>query len=245
MFVLLCVLYTLCSPIAHAVYHVLFILFSVLDPGIREALGIELGNSVIVLDEAHNVEGTLRDAGSGKFSEFELCELIVMLNNYAITEKSTNNMMDVSGDAGLLGMDTETEFLCDVAHTLLLFVEKVVNKLRTSRTCFQNNPGAKGADKALKDWEKFHSPDDTAFEITFDGPTGKGVGGKCVGCLPFFDKLGINKEDFATLTKYVDAFQQFFRGHEDESIEKDRISNLVDSLMELVHKLNAAIQTPE
>lgn len=90
-----------------------------LDPGIRDALGIELSNSVVVLDEAHNVEGTLREAGSLKVGEFELCDLIVMLGEHAVTEKSTSNLMDISGDAGL-GSESESAYLCDVAHGELI-----------------------------------------------------------------------------------------------------------------------------
>ncbi len=201
----------------------------------------------MILDEAHNVESTLREAGSGKFGEFELCELIVMLNENAVTERSTSNMMDVGGDAGVLGAESETAYLCDVAHTLLLFVEKVIMKLRTARTCFQNNPGKKGSAMALRDWEKFKTPDDKEFEVTFDGPTGKGHLGKCVGCLPFFEKLGLTKSDLDGLCTYVDAFEKFFRGREgnDGSTERDRISTLVNRLTEFVYKLNAAIKTPE
>ena len=135
----------------------------VLDPGIREALDIELNNAVVILDEAHNVESTLREAGSGKFGEFELLELIVMLNNYAITEKSTSNMMDVGG--GVMSDESDTAYLCDVAHALLMFVEKIVTTLKTARICFENNPGLKGADSKLKEWEKFHTSDDT--EVSF------------------------------------------------------------------------------
>ena len=206
-----------------------------------------MDNSVVILDEAHNVESTLREAGSGKFGEFVLCDLIVMLNDNAVTERSTSNMMDVGGDAGPLSMGSETAYLCDVAHTLLMFVEKVVNKLRTARTCFQNNPGKKGAAMALKEWEKFHTGDDKEFEATFDGPTGRGHLGKYVGCLLFFDKLGITKQDLDKLCNLVDAFEKFFRGREgnDATAERDRISTLVHRLTELVHKMNAAIQTPE
>jgi hypothetical protein len=220
---------------------------SVLDPGIRKALGIDLDNSVVILDEAHNVESTLREAGSGKWGEFELCELIVMLNNYAITERSTGNMIDVGEDADIFSKESETAYLCDVAHTLLMFVEKVVDKLRTDRICFQNNPGKKGAANALIEWERFHTQDDNEFEATFYGPTGKGVNGQCVGCLPFFDNVGITKMDLDALGTYVNAFEKFVRGRDsnDGSSERDKISNLVDRLMELVHKLNAAIQTPE
>ena len=167
----------------------------VLDPGIRDALGIDLANAVVVLDEGHNIETALREAGSLKVGEFELCEVIVMLTGYAITERSTTNMVD-TGDA--VSSDSETQYLCDIAHTLLMFVEKVVTKLRSSRTRFQTNPGQKGAAKALRDYEKFHTPDDHEFDVSFDGPTGNGHKGKCVGCLPFFDDLGLTKGDMQT-----------------------------------------------
>ena len=96
-------------------------------------------------------------------------------------------------------------------------------------------------------WEKFKTPDDKDFEVTFDGPTGKGHLGKCVGCLPFFEKLGLTKSDLDGLCTYVDAFEKFFRRQEgnDGSTERDRISTLVNRLTEFVYKLNAAIKTPE
>lgn len=197
---------------------------------------------MVILDEAHNVEGTLREAGSGKFGEFELSELLVMLSNSAMTERSTGNLLDVGDEAA----ESESQYLCDVAHVLLLFVEKIVMKLRNARTCFQNNPGSKGAAKALRDWEKFHTADDHEFDVMFDGPNGRGVNGKCVGCLPFFEKLGLTKMDFDRLCVYMEAFEKHFRGREaDEGAERDRASNLVDRLKELIYKLNAAIQAPE
>lgn len=217
-----------------------------LDPGIRASLGIELSGAVVILDEAHNVEDTLREAGSGKFSEFELCDLVVMLNNFAITERSTGYLLDL--EPGLPSDDPgERAYLCDVSHTLLLFVDKVVNNLSLSRKSFEENPGAKGADAALRNWEKFKTKDDTENEYTFDGPTGKGIGGKAVGCLGFFEKLGITKADLDTLSRHVDAFEKFTRGREEnqEPLERDKASNLVDRLVELIHKLSLAIQTPE
>lgn len=210
-------------------------------------MGLDLTGSVVILDEAHNVEDTLRSAGSGEFGEFALCELIVMLNNYAITEKSTTNMMEVGGIASPSGDSAETAYLCDVAHVLLLFVEKIANKLRAAKQSFERNPGAKGADAVLREAEKFHSPDDTEYEVTFDGPSGNGLRGKPVGCLPFFEQLGLTSDDFEMLARYVEAFEKFFRGHEpnEASGERDRISNLVDGLIDLVHKMYAALKTPE
>ena len=211
-----------------------------LDPGIREAMGIELANTVVVLDEAHNVETVLRDAGSGRFGEIELCDLIVMLNNYAIIEKSTANMLELEdGNVG----ESETAHLCEVAHTLLLFVEKIVNKLRDDKKYFESSPGKKGAAQILRECEKFHKADDSEFDISFEGPTGHGRMGKAVGCRPFFDKLGLTESDFLKLSVYADAFEKFLRGRDgnDGSSERDRISNLLDRLMELIGKMNSAM----
>lgn len=213
--------------------------FSVLDPGIREAMGIQLENAVVVLDEAHNVETVLRDAGSGKFGEIELCELIVMLNNYALTSKTPGYVLELEDEGGV----TDSAHLCEVAHTLLLFVEKLVIKLREDKAIFEGNPGKKGAAQALRDWEKFHTSDDTEFEITFDGPTGYGKMGKAVGCRPFFDKLGLTESDFQKLCVHADAFEKYLRGRDDNNAttERDRISNLVDKLLELIWKMDSAI----
>ena len=207
----------------------------VLDPKIRDAMGIQLNGSIVILDEGHNIESTLREAGSGRFGEFELCDLLVMLNNYAITEKNTYNMLEVEGEG-------ETVYLCDVAHILLLFVEKLVVKLKESRLTFERNPGSKGAQGVLRDYEKFHTSDDTQFEISLDGPTGNGVRGAAVGCLPFFEKLGIQLTDLELLVRHVDAFEKFLRGQEsnESNTERDRISNLMDRLVDLVHKMCSA-----
>jgi hypothetical protein len=209
----------------------------VLDPQIRNAMGIELKNSVVILDEGHNIESTLREAGSGRFGEFELCDLLVMLNNYAVTEKSTGNTLDVEGEG-------DTMYLCDVAHALLLFVEKLATKLKESRLSFERNPGPKGAQAALREAEKFHHSDDTEYEISLHGPTGNGVRGAAVGCLPFFEQLGILQTDIETMVHYVDAFEKFCRGQDSGEAsgerERDRISNLTDRLIDLVHKMCSA-----
>ena len=38
------------------------------DPAVRKSVGINLKGSVVVFDEAHNIEGVARDAASGDFS---------------------------------------------------------------------------------------------------------------------------------------------------------------------------------
>jgi DEAD_2/PDZ domain len=99
----------------------------ILDPGIRSAMGIDLKGAVVVLDEGHNIEGTLREAGSGKFSELELCEIINLL------ERMSRRYNDKENDDG--------PSVEDIAHEFLLYVEALVHFLRDARFRFENNPG--------------------------------------------------------------------------------------------------------
>lgn len=52
------------------------------DPSIRSSLFLEVEGAVVIVDEAHNVEGTCRDAGSMELTivdmlniAFDLCRL--------------------------------------------------------------------------------------------------------------------------------------------------------------------------
>ena len=114
----------------------------ILDPKIRNALGIELEDSIVILDEAHNVEDTLREAGSGKFGEIEICELVVMLHNYSTMQKSEHTR--VEGHTGTSSPDQSSNsciYIPDVAHHLLLFVESIALYLKEAKNKFENNPG--------------------------------------------------------------------------------------------------------
>ena len=144
----------------------------VLDPVIREALGLSLWNTVVVLDEAHNVEDTLRESGSGIFSEFELAEMVAMLLEF---------IPNIPSNA----MDSDVKQLSDWAHEALLVVESLLRFLIGSKVNFERFKAA----SVLEEWRKFRTPDDTEFEMTFDGPTGHGVKGKAVGCATFLQKL--------------------------------------------------------
>ncbi|KAJ1724942.1 hypothetical protein LPJ53_000868 [Coemansia erecta] len=48
----------------------------ILDPGVREAAGILLDGSIVILDEAHNVENAAREAGSVEITDNQLLILI-------------------------------------------------------------------------------------------------------------------------------------------------------------------------
>ena len=111
-------------------------LISVFDTGdffILNSLNINLSGSVVVLDEAHNVEDTLKESGSGDYHEFELYQLIAMLSRYS-NQRSYGETSEVE-------MDGENMQRNEVAHKLLLFIEKLVNHMRELRTNFESSPG--------------------------------------------------------------------------------------------------------
>jgi len=229
----------------------------VLEPAIRNALGIDLEGSIVVLDEAHNVEDTLRESGSCKLGEFELCELLLVMSNYSSMEKHHANLIKVNHPGTAIpipgneyapsgrGGDVPDGFMyiSDVAHCILLFLEQIVDFLRSSRDRFEKNPGNKGADAAIREWRKFHSPDDKEFEVTYDGPTGMGVGGKAVGCKPFFDRLQLRQGELEQVVAYAEALSEHVRGRSED--QGERSMNQMDRLLELVVKFSAASQKAE
>ena len=229
----------------------------VLEPAIRNALGIELEGSIIVLDEDHNVEDTLRESGSCKLGEFELCELLLVMSNYSSMEKHHANLIKVNHPGTAIPIpDNEyapsgrggdvpdgSMYISDVAHCILLFLERIIDFLRSSRDRFEKNPGNKGADAAIREYRKFHSPDDKAFQVTYDGPTGMGVGGKAVGCKPFFDRLQFRQGELEQVVAYAEALSEHVRSRSEE--QGERSMNQMDRLLELVAKFSAASQKPE
>lgn len=199
----------------------------VLDPNIRASLDISLDNAVVVLDEAHNVEDTLRESGSGKFGEFELADIVVMLQFYASAEKNHKTATEENKDVS------------ECAHELLVLVEKLMLHLIESKTNFER---AKAA-KALADWKKFHTSDDTEFDMTLDGPTGHGVRGKAVGCQTYFDRLSLQSMNPQQMRKNFLALDGHVRGGDGRSNkQQDRFSNILDKLGELTNILSYAFE---
>jgi len=203
----------------------------ILDPGIRDTLKINLENTVVVLDEAHNVEDVLRDSGSGKWSEFDMCTIISHLQRY-----SNSN----------LGRKTETEggeeevSLREMAHALLLVVERIVLFLFDEKSKFEENGGAK---KALEDWEKFHTPDTQSFETSYFGPSGHGVRGQSIGCKPFFDRLDIRPEQGEKLCTYAE--EMFKLVVDGEAHETTFVRPAFEKMVDLVKKLCLASTEPQ
>jgi len=92
-----------------------------------------------------------------------------MLLTFAGASKTQRNTIDTEEGEMNIG---------DVAHALLLLVEKLIMFLMEGKTRFEQNPGNNGAQRVIADWEKFDTPDNTEFDMTFDGPTSHGRNGK-------------------------------------------------------------------
>ncbi len=102
-------------------------------------MGIDLTDAICVLDEAHNIEDTLRKSGRGKFGEIELTELVEMLLTFAGASKTQRNTIETQEGEMNIG---------DVAHALLLFVEKLITFLMKTKTRFEQNPGQQWCTKS-------------------------------------------------------------------------------------------------
>jgi hypothetical protein len=204
----------------------------ILDPAIRRAMNISLKNKVIVLDEAHNVESTLCESGSGKYSEIDLCQLVSTLAPFARRNEKTGNI-------SLVG-STEKVDTHEVAHDLLMFVENMVVHLQKLRQNFENSPAR---NKLGSDYQRFHNiPDNHEVELSYDGPTGYGLLGRPVGCKPFLERLGLTKENCSELLHLALSMEQsMFGGDQGGATSSDQqdasSSNALTILVEILSKL--------
>ncbi|KAG7344456.1 DNA repair helicase rad3 [Nitzschia inconspicua] len=218
----------------------------VLDPSIRKVMGISLENTVVVLDEAHNVEGTLSDGGSGKYGEIDLCHVLCALANHVAHPTATK--MEMIGTNKLVGSD-------QVAHTLLLFVEKIVKHLGNLRQRFETSPGKAKLETEYRRYRKIL--DTHEEELSYDGPTGYGSKGTPVGCMPFFTNLGISTTEIEFLLQQALSLEESLSGRDrDSDIDassvpslnngKDQNSSIdLSSLVSMLTNISLAIKNPE
>ena len=201
--------------------------------------------SVVVIDEAHNVEGTLCESGSGDFGEFDFCQLIGVLarysNQYRGNERADRNLAQME----LVGENRgESSTVSEGAHELLLFVENLVLHLRGLREKFQASPGL---EKVKRDHSRFKLSDDHAEEIVYRGPSGFGLKGEAVGCLPLLQDLGITSTMCTRLNVLAQSLEShLFGGRNDGDGEEDKSGEAVlNDLIGILSKLEIASKNPE
>ena len=191
----------------------------VLDPNIRKAMGIEddsgerLPNTVIVLDEAHNVEDVLRDSGSINLNEIVLGNMMIFLQNLLgmnqripLDSDEMDFSLYLSSFKRKEGKDGETAEIRHVAHFLLLFLQKLMDQVMLYKKNFEENnicgknsmnKSNEGAKRILDD--KWKTNDKEEFECYYAGPARGGnthvVNEKCVpkGCSDFFKEIKLSK----------------------------------------------------
>ena len=168
--------------------------------------------------------------------------------SYNASAARNQSMVQVNGD------DVD---LTEVAHELLLFCEKVVLHLRNARIGFEQSTGNLSAAKAIEDYLRYNTPDNTEFEVSYAGPNGHGVwrDGKHqpLGCLPFFESLGLTAKEVGHLLDYATAMESYLKGegreqNNDNSADSTKEKSgktIFDALLGLLSLFSLAIKTPE
>lgn len=113
------------------------------------------------------------------------------------------------------------------------------------------SPGNTGAAKAIEEYRKFKTPDNTEFEVSYHGPNGHGVRNKAVGCQPFFEKMKITETEITKLQQYAQAIESHLSGGDPGEREQssegsgDAKNGMFDLLNGLISKFNLAVHSPE
>ena len=124
----------------------------VVNPGMRETLGINIDGSIIVIDEAHNIEDTCREAGS--------------------IDVTTNSLLEIMRDLCILHAHFEDKTLpqeAESARRLMLFYERILQWLLIKGAKFEQT------DAATKEKDRLERNMGTGF---FGGGRGRGRGGR-------------------------------------------------------------------
>lgn len=215
----------------------------ILDPDIRAAMEIDIANTVVVLDEAHNVEDTLRSLGSDKFGEIEVLKMMALLSSFAAKWVPQNQRFN----ADMYGFSEEDELkdrIPETCHFLLLFIEKIILLMRTDKQKFENDNIHVGATRATEEYDKFKSPDDKEFEVRYFGPNGSGDGKKPIGCIRFFESVEVTKGSIDIILDHVSVLVQFMSSNRGNALADER-RKLTDRLSKFMNMLCSALRNPE
>jgi hypothetical protein len=191
------------------------------------------------LDEAHNVEDTLRSLGSDTFKEFELIEMLALLNSFAVKWQPPQEAQRRKNEEDL------SEKMPEIAHDLILMLEKIIRFLRECKYKFENNQVQNGVAKARVEYEKFKCPDNKEWEVMYFGPNGCGVRGEPIGCRNFFNTISFQEKDAELISSQIALFESYMtskRGNDEGSQQR---SKLADRIVKLVSGLCDAYRLSE
>ncbi|KAK9722683.1 DEAD 2 [Popillia japonica] len=99
-----------------------------LDPKAKRALGIQLSNNIIILDEAHNVEKVCEDSASMQLTSTDITLCIEEVTE--VMKAMSNNVSSFMDDAG--PKDFSEKELCDMKE-IVLNLEKAIDEIEIKK----------------------------------------------------------------------------------------------------------------
>ena len=79
--------------------------------------------------------------------------------------------------------------------------------------------------------------------MSYDGPNGRGVGGKSIGCRTFVEKLSLTESKMQGLQKFAEGLDSLVRSQEEWA--QTKYSGSLDNLGELMMLFGYAVEKPE
>ena len=132
----------------------------------------------------------------------------------------------------------------EVAHELLIFLEKLVDHMRSKRERFEQS--SPGLEKVKQEHKKFKLLDDHAVEVAYQGPSGYGYKGEAVGCAPMLQELGITSALCSRLSECAEALEShFFSGDSETQTEDVAGEAVLNDLISLISRFEVASKNPE
>ena len=79
--------------------------------------------------------------------------------------------------------------------------------------------------------------------MSYDGPNGRSVGGKSIGCRTFFEKLSLTKSKMQRLQQFAEGLDSHVRSQEEWA--QTKYSGSLDNLGKLMMLFGNMVEKPE
>ena len=219
----------------------------ILDPGIRNAMQISVENTVVIMDEAHNVEDVLRESGSISVKDLELMDLFVFLRQSATPDRTDWVNCEKVAVPQFGKHPSQKQFMFECVHEVFMLFERLI-KITTQETeRFVKGIGLSGAkgERKVRAERRFYK-DDEEFECSYFGP-GENVYNKDPrGCQKFFDLL--KPRGCPDVEKYMDEVigcAQAWYDRYQPSATNENVQKMMDRILDTCCKLYTASKRSE